>query len=128
VATPGVTLDAGALVAAEQDSRQVWARLKAVRKNAAAITVPAPILAQVWRVPPHAEIARLLKACEIDELREAGAKAVGRLLGVSSTSDIADAAVVVGAVARGDTIMTSDPGDIQRLLEAAEGTNTIVAI
>jgi hypothetical protein len=35
------------------------------------------------------------------------------------SSDVVDAAVVVGAVRRGDAIATSDPDDIRRLLSSA---------
>jgi hypothetical protein len=43
------------------------------------------------------------------------AKAVGRLLTVSGTSDLVDAAVVIAAARRGDLIVTSDPHDLTAL-------------
>lgn len=45
----GLTLDSGALIAAEKSSRRVWQLLKAASERGAAVTVPAVVLAQVWR-------------------------------------------------------------------------------
>ncbi len=43
---------------------------------------------------------------------------VGVACAASQTSDIVDAAVVVSSAERGDLIVTSDPEDIARLLDA----------
>lgn len=37
---------------------------------------------------------------------------------MAGTSDVVDASVVVGAGARGDVVVTSDPGDLGHLSEA----------
>jgi hypothetical protein len=128
MAQEGLTLDSGAFVAAERDSRRVWALLKEARNRGARLTTPATVLAQVWRSPPHPEIARLIRACNVESMGQAEAKVIGGLLGHSGTSDVVDAAVVVGAVARGDAILTSDSADIEHLLEAVPSKLTIVPI
>jgi uncharacterized membrane-anchored protein len=128
VAVRGLTLDAGAFLAAEKDSRPIWVILKAARKHGARLTTPAPVVAQVWRATPHPDIARLLKACEVDDLVESSAKEIGKLIGECRTHDVVDGAVVVGAVARGDAILTSDPDDIQRLVDATGKKLPVTAI
>ncbi len=45
------------------------------------------------------------------------AKAVGRLLAASGTSDLVDAAVVVAASGRGDLVITSDPHGLSALAD-----------
>jgi hypothetical protein len=114
----GLTLDTGALIAAERDSRRFWAYWKLGRKPPRRVTLPAPVLAQAWR-RNTASIAHLVQACTIEPLDFSRAKAVGLLLAKSGTSDIVDAMVVLGAVARRDAIVTSDPADIERLLDVA---------
>jgi hypothetical protein len=61
------------------------------------------------------QVARVLKGCEIETFGEAVAKKVGLLLGETGTKDLVDAAVVIGALARGDLVLTSDRRDIERL-------------
>jgi predicted nucleic acid-binding protein len=114
----GLSLDTGALIAAEKGVRSFWAFWKEALDRGAPITVSAAVIAQAWR-GNSAVTARLLGACDVEILDEPAAMAVGRLLAASRTSDIVDAAVVIGAVARGDAILTSDPDDIGRLVEAA---------
>ena len=120
----GLTLDSGALIAAERRNRRVWAFLNRAHQLDARVTVPSVVLAQAWRGNDPL-IARLLKGCEIEVFGEARAKAVGNLLAKSGTSDIVDATVVLGAAKRGDTVVTSDPTD---LLALAEATHTRLEI
>ncbi len=111
----GFTFDAGVLIAAERgalDFRGAWARLSGERSR---ITVPAAVLAQVWRDPHNARLARVLAACELEPLDGPLARLAGELCGRSRTSDIVDAAVVAGASRRGDAILTSDPSDLLHL-------------
>ena len=114
----GLTLDSGALIAAEKGTRKIWAICKEALARDATVTVPAAVLAQAWRGDTPVQIVRLLQGCDVEILDEPRARAVGRLLTRSRTPDVVDAAVVVGAVARGDAVVTSDPDDIGRLLSA----------
>jgi predicted nuclease of predicted toxin-antitoxin system len=75
------------------------------------------VLAQVWR-GNSAIVARMLPACDIEVMDEGVTKRVGTLLVQSRTSDVVDAVVVLGAAARGDSIVTSDAADIDRLVAA----------
>lgn len=122
----GLTLDAGALIAAERGDPNVWRFIKAAL--AGATVVPAAALAQAWRGGPRgARLSMLLAGCDIEAMDDVSAKAAGVLCGRSGTSDVVDAAVVAGAASRGDTVLTSDPDDL-RALAAITGRVRIVDI
>lgn len=115
----GLTFDTGALIAAEKNSRQFWALWKSAIAQEATVTIPAPVLAQVFR-SQNTQVSRIMKGCEIDTLDEELAKRVGVRLGRRKAADVVDATVVTGALRRGDAIVTSDRGDIERLLDHSE--------
>jgi hypothetical protein len=114
----GLTYDAGALVAADRADRRLWALHKRALERGIAPTVPAGVLAQGWRGGPQAQLSRLLKGCRVEYLDEARARAAGAACGVAGTSDIVDATVVVGAAARRDVAITSDPTDLSQIADA----------
>lgn len=113
-----LTYDTGALLAAETGNRAVWVLHEAALRRGQPPTVPTAVLAQAWRGGPQAQLSRLLKGCHLDPLTEAQARAAGAGCAASRTTDIVDAAVVVTAAARGDTIITSDPTDLTRIAAA----------
>jgi len=124
----GLTLDSGALIAAEKGDRVFWALWKKAMDRQARITVPASVLAQVWRGNSPV-VARVLDVCDVEVLDEPGAKRIGVLLARDSKgSDIVDASVVVGATLRGDAIVTSDPEDIDRLVAAQRREIRVIRI
>jgi hypothetical protein len=121
----GLTLDSGALIAADKRDPRFWRIWAAALKREAEITVPAAVLAQVWR-GNSPTIARLLNVCQVEALDEGCAKRIGNLLASSRRrADVVDAAVVVGAARRGDAIVTSDPADIAHLIDVA-GANLLI--
>jgi hypothetical protein len=123
----GLTLDSGALIAAEKGQRLFWTLWKEALDRGVPVTVPAVVVAQVWRGNSPV-IARLLGGCDVEVLSEYRAKQVGRLLAASRSADIVDAAVVAGAAERRDAIVTSDPADIARLAQAARSRVAIVKV
>jgi len=114
----GITYDAGALVAAERNDRTLWALHRRALERGLRPTVPAGVLAQVWRGGPQAELSRLLKGCRVEDLDEMRSRAAGQACGRSGTSDVIDATVVVGSIARGDLVITTDTDDIKRVASA----------
>jgi hypothetical protein len=115
---PGVTLDAGALIALDRDDRRVIVLLARARETGAHVTVPASALAQAIRRPERqARLARLIRQplTEVADLNRVDATSVGRLLAASGTCDIADAHVVICARRSAQPAVTSDPGDLRRL-------------
>lgn len=115
----GLTLDAGALIRLERSDRAAWRFLDvAARGPRRTVTVPAPALAQVWRGAGHPNLARALKGCRLEPFTPEMARRAGTLCGVTRTTDIVDAAVMVSAAIRGDTVLTTDEHDLTVLAEA----------
>ena len=115
---PGVTLDAGGLIALDRDDRRVVVLLARARETGARITVPASVLAQAIRRPDRqVRLSRLIRqpTTDVIDLGRVDATNVGRLLAASGTSDIADAHLVICARRAGQPVVTSDPGDLRQL-------------
>ncbi|AXI77546.1 twitching motility protein PilT [Peterkaempfera bronchialis] len=110
--------DAGALIAAERGSVAVWRAHRAYLLAGGTPVVPAAVVAQVWRDGTRqARVAQLLKGCDIAPLGDESARAVGELLGRAGTVDTVDGAVALLASALGAEVPTSDPEDLQHLLD-----------
>ena len=115
---PGVTLDAGGLIALDRDDRRVVVLLARARETSARVTVPASALAQAIRRPERqVRLSRLIRqpGTNVIDLGRVDATHVGRLLAASGTSDIVDAHVVICARRAGQPVVTSDPGDLRQL-------------
>jgi hypothetical protein len=114
----GVTLDAGALVALERGNHRMIALLREVSTARGRFRIPAGVLGQVWRAgSKQAVLARFLRSAQVEvrPLDEALARVCGELCAVSGTADVIDASVVITAREHGDTIVSSDVGDLRRL-------------
>lgn len=123
-----VVLDAGAFIAFERQDVRVQEYLALARWRNEALRTTAPVVAQVWRDGARqAAVARLLNLVDIRSVGVAEAKAAGRLLVDSGTSDAVDA--LVALVARpGDAIVTSDPDDLRRTSAALGYPVSIVRV
>jgi predicted nucleic acid-binding protein len=114
----GVTLDAGGLIALDRDDRRVVVLLARARETGAPVIVPASALAQaIHRPERQARLSRLIRqpAVHVADLDRVDATSVGRLLAASGTADITDAHVVICARRAGQSVVTSDPGDLNQL-------------
>ena len=114
----GAVLDAGALVAFERNDRRVVAIVARALLHSDPLVVPAGVVAQVWRDGARqVRLVRLLGSplVGVVPLDDAAARASGQLCGVSRTSDVVDASVVVIARQRQLRVLTSDPDDLRRL-------------
>jgi hypothetical protein len=115
---PGLTLDAGGLIALDRNDRRIVVLLARAAQTSAPITVPASALAQAIRQPERqARLARLVRqpTTTVVPLDRVDATSVGRLLAASGTTDIVDAHVVICGRRSGQRVVTSDPGDLRRL-------------
>jgi predicted nucleic acid-binding protein len=115
---PGITLDAGGLIALDRNDRRVVVLLARARETGARVTIPAPALAQAVRRPDReVRLARLVRqpTADVVALDRVDATNVGRLLAASGTADIVDAHVVICARRSGQHVVTSDPGDLRVL-------------
>jgi predicted nucleic acid-binding protein len=90
--------------------------------------VPTPVVAQASRSPKQAQLRRLLRGCEVIPLDESSAHAAGRLLALTKTSDVVDAAVAQLAAKHHADVVTSDPEDLRRLLAAARAKGRAINI
>ena len=120
---PGVTLDAGALIALDRNDRRVVALVARAAQTRARLTIPATALAQALRRPEQqTRLSRLVRqpSTDVVALDRVDATNVGRLLAASGTTDIADAHVVICARRNGERVLTSDPDDLRRLDPALE--------
>jgi hypothetical protein len=115
--------DAGALIAADRgDRRFALLHEKTLTTGEALPVVPAAVIGQVWRDgAKQARLARLLKSVSVEPLDETTSKEAGVLCGRSTTPDVVDASVVALAMRHRAGIVTSDPGDIARLIDAYGG-------
>jgi hypothetical protein len=114
----GVTYDAGALIAAERDSKSVWRLHRRLLERGMYPTLPTVVLGQAWRGGPQARLSRLVRGCRIKPFTEQQARSAGAALAASDGRDLVDAAVVVTALDRGDLVVTSDPDDLRRIAAA----------
>lgn len=111
----GTTYDAGLLIAVDRGDRSAAARHRRLTDRGIIPTVPAPVLAQAWRGGPQPELSRLLRGCTVRSVTEDDARKAGAALARSGTSDVVDATVVVGALDRGDAVVSGDPDDLRRI-------------
>ena len=115
---PGVTLDAGGLIALDRNDRRVVVLLARASEKSARVTVPATALAQAIRRPERqARLARLIRqpTTDVIDLDRVDATNVGRLLAASGTSDVVDAHVVICARRSQQRVVTTDPEDLRHL-------------
>lgn len=107
--------DAGLLIAAERNDRDVWADHRARLEVGVVPRTTAPVVAQVSRSPRQVQLRRLLRGCDIVGFAPEQAHEVGELLGRAGTSDVVDAHVVLIASKVGASVYTSDEEDIEQL-------------
>lgn len=123
-----LVLDAGALIAIDRDDRRVAGLIELGRRAAATLVTTAPVVGQAWR--DGARQARLSRALAMVDVRTVAlddAKRAGRLLGRAESSDIVDA-LVVGLAVPGDQVLTSDPEDLARLVDASDIDARVVTV
>lgn len=122
----GLTLDAGALIAYERADARAREILATAFARGIVPTVPAVVIAEVWRGDPKdARVARLLRACIVEALDERRARDAGALRHRVAGAGAIDACVALGVQRRGDALATSDTEDMRRLLGPATRILTI---
>ncbi|HEX3480622.1 MAG TPA: hypothetical protein VHT91_36645 [Kofleriaceae bacterium] len=112
-------LDAGALIAVSRNDRAMIARLVAAEQDDEEVSTHPMVVAQVWRDGGRQVVlARLLRGVQIVVIDDELGRRCGGLLGKAKTSDPIDAAVVLIA-SDGESVVTSDPDDIEHLARVA---------
>lgn len=125
----GITYDTGALVAAERDDRRMWALHAGYLAEGVVPVVPAGVLAEAWRGGARqTRLVQLLAMCEVEDLTQTQARAVGALAAAARHDDVVDVSVVEGAARRGDGIVTADPRDIGAIARGARARVLITSV
>jgi hypothetical protein len=116
-----LVFDAGAFVAVERGDRRVMALLKAELLAGRTPVTHGGVVGEVWRGGSgrQAPVARLLDGVEVEPLDEELGRRAGVLLKHTGGRDVIDAAVILLAH-DGDTVLTSDPGDLTALAAEAD--------
>jgi hypothetical protein len=112
-------VDAGGLIAVERRSAYMVEAIDRVVSRSGRLLIPAPALAQVWRDGARQSLlSRFLKLpnVRVEMLSQSLWQAVGELCGLTRTTDVVDASVVVCARAHAaQVVITSDPDDLRKL-------------
>jgi len=117
-----VAYDAGVLVAADRDDREVWADHRIRLELGILPKTTAPVVAQVSRSTRQAQLRRFLRGCEIEAFSPHQAHEVGGLIAKAGTSDVVDAHLMIVAFETGSTVHTSDAGDLRKLSKHLSAT------
>ncbi|MGQ0630721.1 MAG: hypothetical protein ACT4P1_06730 [Sporichthyaceae bacterium] len=124
----GLVLDAGALIAVDRGDRMVLLRLRIAKSKGIAVRTNAMAVAQVWRDDRgrQAVLATVMKGVDVHAVAPEAGRVAGLVLAAAGLDDAIDATVALLAE-DGDTVLTSDPGDLRRLLKAAGIRAAVVA-
>jgi predicted nucleic acid-binding protein len=113
-----VLYDSGALIAIDRHNELSLRRHQRRITGGDRIIVPAPVAAQVICDPARqVRLMLALQSCDIVSFGRDDIGPVGKLLALSGTSDVVDGFVAITAAGNGATVVTSDPGDVTRLLD-----------
>jgi hypothetical protein len=115
-----LVLDSGALIAVERADRFTVTLIKQEFLAGRTPVTHGGIVGQVWRggAGRQTKLARFLPALDVIGLDEGLGRRAGVLLGRSKMNDVVDAALVLLASDQ-DSILTSDPGDLEPLAASA---------
>lgn len=97
------------------------ALVEAARRGDRSLTIPAVVIAETWRGGRTTWLDRLLHASEIQLIDEALGRRAGELIARTGKAGAVDAIVAVSAAQRGDIVATSDPHDLQALVDDLPG-------
>jgi len=121
-------LDAGALVAVDRRNRAIGAQLRVLQQQGTPIRASSAVVGQVWRDGRRqANLARILAGVGIEALTQDDGKRIGELLARAAAADVVDAHVAL-MTAPADLVLTSDPDDIRKLLQARGVSARIQAV
>ena len=110
-------LDAGVLISIDRGEDVAQRFVIDDSSSETALQTTHPVVAQVWRNGTRqARLAAFVKTLTVHPFDDGAA--VGRLLALSSTSDVVDAHLVLLAFRLGEEVLTGDPDDLGNLASA----------
>ncbi len=115
-----LVLDAGALIAIDRDDREVHKTVRDAHRMGVRVVTNSMAVAQVWRDSKgrQAKLAKVLRGLRVQAVTPDDGRKAGELLEAAGLCDAIDASVALLAES-GDRVLTSDPGDLRTLCEAA---------
>ena len=123
-----IVLDAGGLIAIDNNDRRVAALLRIAHRERIRVRTSAVVVAQAWREGSRqANLSRTLAGTNIVSVDAAVGRRIGELLARTGTADVVDGHVAL-LTDPGDTVITSDKIDIQRLLASRMVTAVIDSV
>ena len=121
-------LDAGALVAVDRRNRVTGAQLRVLQQQGTPIRASSAVVGQVWRDGrKQANLARVLAGVGIEALGKDDGKRIGELLALAASANVVDAHVAL-MTSPADLVLTSDPADIRKLLQARKVSARVQAV
>jgi hypothetical protein len=121
-------LDAGVLVAVDRRDRMIGARLRVLQQQGTPVRVSSAVVGQVWRDGRRqANLSRVLAGVGIEPLGKEDGRRIGELLALTGSADVVDAHVAL-MTAPADLVLTSDPDDIRKLLQARQVAAHVQAV
>jgi hypothetical protein len=112
----GVTLDSGALIGFERQSRRTLTHIKLAQQLGYELTIPTAVIVEAWRGGQRsARITSLLEACVIEPLLPELARVAGEAIAAVRGATVVAAVVMASAASRGDRVLTSDFEELDRL-------------
>ncbi len=117
-----IVLDAGGLIAIDNNDRRIGALLRIAHRDRIPVRTSAAVVAQAWRDGARqANLARTLAGIDIVPVDTVVGRRIGELLERTGTADVVDGHVAL-LTDPGDIVITSDRSDIERLLESRSVT------
>jgi len=111
---PGLTLDAGALIALERRKQRVRGLLTVAHEDGWSVSAPSTAVAEWWRGRTDLREA-ILASIEVEPVTTSLARVAGEALASVRGATLADAIVMASAALRGDRVLTGDVTDLSRL-------------
>jgi hypothetical protein len=103
------------------------AHLKEALRRGDDLTVPTPVIAEVWRGGSRsARTSALLRSCIVEPLFEDLARLAGEAIAAIRGASVVDAIVMSSAARRGDRVVTADFDDLERLRGFFPGVRLLV--
>ncbi|MEY4512968.1 MAG: hypothetical protein RLZZ450_5090 [Pseudomonadota bacterium] len=124
----GLTLDTGALIQLEKRNRAAWALLEAALGEGLPVRVPAAVVAKFWHGSHGRAVTALVEAATVPDTQKDAQRAglaLVRTVGGRRGPSVVDALVAAIASAHGDTVLTTDPGDLRVLAQHFRGLKVI---
>lgn len=108
--------DTGVFIGLDNPAKRevIVALVERLHQQSSSIYTTEAVLAQAWRDPPRqVAMARLAKTARV--LNFADSKTIGMRCAQTGTSDVVDADLAIWSDVLDETILTTDPTDMQRL-------------